>query len=85
MSVAIPRRIAEELKRRGIDAGPLIVDFSVNLLKLDPQAAAESHIELAMRYLEEGRKLIDGGLSSPVKSSIRLRRKLSKPLQHTST
>jgi hypothetical protein len=69
MSVAIPRRVAEELKRRGIDAEPLIVDFSVNLLRLDPQAAAESHIELAMRYLEEGRKLIDG---DPAQSSEKL-------------
>jgi hypothetical protein len=64
MSVAIPRRVAEELKRRSVD-----VDFLVNLLKLDPQAAAESHLELAVRYLEEGKNLID---KDPVQASEKL-------------
>jgi len=39
------------------------------LLKLDPQAAAESHLELAVRYLEEGRNLID---RDPVQASEKL-------------
>jgi hypothetical protein len=69
MSVVIPRRVAEELRKRGMDAEPLIVDFLVNLLKLDPQVAAESHIELAVKYLEEGKKLVDG---DPVKASEKL-------------
>ncbi|MCS7366850.1 MAG: PaREP1 family protein [archaeon YNP-WB-062] len=69
MSVVIPRKIAEELERRSIDAEPLIVDFLVKLLNLDPQIAAESHLELALRYLEEGRKLID---EDPVQSSEKL-------------
>jgi hypothetical protein len=58
MSVVLPRRVAEELKRRGVDVEPLVVDFLVGLLKLDPQAAAESHLELAMKYLGEGRNLV---------------------------
>ena len=65
----IPRRVAEELKRRGVDVEPLVVDFLVGLLKLDPQAAAESHLELAVRYLEEGRNLID---RDPVQASEKL-------------
>jgi hypothetical protein len=69
MSVAIPRRVAEELRKRGVDAEPLIVDLLVNLLKSDPQAAAESHIELAVKYLEEGKKLVDG---DPVQASEKL-------------
>jgi hypothetical protein len=69
MSVVIPRRVAEELKRRGVDVEPLVVDFLVGLLKLDPQAAAESHLELAVRYLEEGRNLID---RDPVQASEKL-------------
>jgi len=67
--VVIPRRVAEELKRRGVDVEPLVVDFLVGLLKLDPQAAAESHLELAVRYLEEGRNLID---RDPVQASEKL-------------
>jgi hypothetical protein len=69
MSVVLPRRVAEELKRRGVDVEPLVVDFLVGLLKLDPQAAAESHLELAVRYLEEGRNLID---RDPVQASEKL-------------
>ena len=69
MSVVLPRRVAEELKRRSVDVEPLVVDFLVGLLKLDPQAAAESHLELAVRYLEEGRNLID---RDPVQASEKL-------------
>jgi hypothetical protein len=69
MSPAIPRRAAEEPKRRNLDPEPLVVDFLVSLLELDPQAAAESHLELAVRYLEEGRKLID---TDPVQASEKL-------------
>jgi hypothetical protein len=69
MSLTIPRRLAEELKRRNLDPEPLVVDFLVSLLELDPQAAAESHLELAVRYLEEGRKLID---TDPAQASEKL-------------
>ncbi|WP_288104763.1 PaREP1 family protein [Thermofilum sp.] len=69
MSLTIPRRVAEELKRRNLDPEPLVVDFLVSLMELDPQAAAESHLELAVRYLEEGRNLID---TDPVQASEKL-------------
>jgi hypothetical protein len=69
MSIAIPRRIAEELERRRADAEPFVVDFLIKLLSLDPQAAAESHLELALRYLDEGRKLVD---KDPVQASEKL-------------
>jgi len=67
--VAVPRRIVEELERRGVDAVSLFVDFLVSFLKLDPQVAAESHLELAERYLEEGKKLVE---SDPVQASEKL-------------
>jgi len=69
MSLMIPRKVAEELKKRNLDPEPLIVDFLASLLELDPQAAAESHLELAVRYLEEGRKLID---TDPVQASEKI-------------
>jgi hypothetical protein len=59
MSVAIPKRIAEELEKSGVDVGSLIVDLLVKFLNLDPHVAAESHLELALKYLEEGERLID--------------------------
>ncbi len=65
----LPEKLVRELERRGLDAEPLVVDFLVGLLKLDPQAAAESYLELAVRYLEEGRNLID---RDPVQASEKL-------------
>jgi len=59
MSVAIPKRIAEELEKSGVDVGSLIVDLLVKFLNLDPHVAAESHLELASKYLEEGKRPID--------------------------
>ena len=83
--MVLPRRVAEELKRRGVDVEPLVVDFLVGLLKLEPQAAAESHLELAVRYLEEGGTSSTGTLFRLARSSIGLRRRLSRRLQRTST
>jgi len=68
MSVTIPRKVTEELKRRNVNA-EFLIDFLVNLLNLDPQVAAECHLELAMRYLEEGKKFVD---RDPVQSIEKL-------------
>ncbi|AGT35922.1 MULTISPECIES: PaREP1 family protein [Thermofilum] len=69
MSLTIPRRLAEDPKRRNLDPEPLVVDFLVSMLEPDPHAAAESHLELAVRYLEEGKNLID---TDPVQASEKL-------------
>jgi hypothetical protein len=57
------------LRGEGVDVGPLVVDLLVKLLSLDPQAAAEPHLELASKYLEEGRSLVD---RDPVQASEKL-------------
>jgi len=49
MSPSIPRRVAEEPKRRNLDPEPPADIFLASLLEPDPQAAAESHLELAVR------------------------------------
>jgi hypothetical protein len=69
MIVAIPKRLAEELGSRGFDVESLIIDLLTKLLNLDPKVAAESHLELAERYFEEGRALVD---KDPVQASERL-------------
>jgi len=38
-------------------------------LNLDPKIAVEAHVELALKYLEEGRELIDG---DPIQASEKL-------------
>jgi hypothetical protein len=69
MIVAIPKRLAEELGSRGFDVESLIIDLLTKLLNLDPKVAAESHLELAERYFEEGRALVD---KDPVQASEKL-------------
>ena len=69
MSPAIPRRAAEETKRRNLDPEPPADNFLASLLGSDPQIATEPHLELAVRYLEEGRGLID---TDPAQASEKL-------------
>jgi hypothetical protein len=85
MSVAIPKRIAEELEKSDVDVGSLIVDLLVKFLNLDPHVAAESHLELALKYLEEGKRLIDEDPLRPARSSTRQRRRPSRRSRCTST
>jgi hypothetical protein len=68
-TVILPRRIVEELGRRGVDPESYIVDLLVRSLSLDPMVGVEAHLELALRYLEEGRGLVD---SDPVQASEKL-------------
>lgn len=67
--VYIPRRLAEELERRGIDVESYAVDLLVRSLGLDPEVGSEAHLELALKYLEEGRALVD---RDPVRASEKL-------------
>jgi Archaeal PaREP1/PaREP8 family. len=69
LTVTIPSKIAEELARRGIDAETYIIDLLSRDLGVDPEIAAEAHVELALKYLEEGRELIDG---DPIQASEKL-------------
>jgi hypothetical protein len=59
VAVAIPRRLAQELEGRGVDVESLVIDSLVKALNLDPRVSVEAHLELASRYLEEGRNLAD--------------------------
>ena len=57
--VFIPRRLVEELEKRGIDVESYIVDLFARTLNLDPEIHADAHLELAQKYLEEGKNLVD--------------------------
>jgi len=69
MTVVVPRRLLEELERRGFDAESFIVDLLAKSLSLDLRVAVESHLELASRYFEEGRVLAD---KDPIQASEKL-------------
>jgi hypothetical protein len=69
VTVSLPKRLAEELEKRGVDVEPLLIDFLVKELNLDPRVGVEAHLELASKYLEEGRGLVD---KDPVQASEKL-------------
>ena len=67
--VTIPSIIAEELKRRGLNPEDVVLDALIRALKLDPGIVVEARVELANKYLNEGRELID---RDPVQASEKL-------------
>lgn len=69
MTVTIPKRLLEELEKRGFDARSFVIDLLAKSLNLDPEVVVESHLELALKYLEEGKSLVD---KDPVQASEKL-------------
>ena len=67
--IVIPKRLLDELERRGLDVSSFIIDLLVKTLNLDPDVATESHLELSLKYLEEGKTLVD---KDPVQASEKL-------------
>jgi hypothetical protein len=67
--VFIPRRIVEEIEGRGLSLEDVLVEALPKMLNLDPRVTAESRLELAERYLIEGRELID---KDPIQASEKL-------------
>ena len=67
--VTIPSIIAEELKRRGLNPEDVVLDALIRALKLDPGIVVEARVELANKYLNEGKVLID---RDPVQASEKL-------------
>ncbi len=67
--VTIPSIIIEELRRRGLDPEDVILDALIRVMDLDPDTVIEARVELAIKYLNEGRELID---KDPVQASEKL-------------
>jgi hypothetical protein len=67
--VSIPKVIMEKLVERGIDVETYVVDMLAKAVGLDPVAVAEAHLELAVRFLAEGKALAD---RDPVQASEKL-------------
>ncbi len=67
--VSIPKVIVEKLVERGIDVETYVVDMLAKAVGLDSEAVAEAHLELALRFLAEGKALAD---RDPVQASEKL-------------
>jgi hypothetical protein len=69
LTLYVPGKLVEEARRRGFDVESLVVDLLVRTLSLDPRVAGEAHLELSLRYLSEGRALVD---KDPIQASGKL-------------
>ncbi|MEZ0345270.1 MAG: PaREP1 family protein [Infirmifilum sp.] len=69
VSVTIPRRLYEKVAAMGVDVESWVVDLVLRGLNLDPEDEAEIHLELAEKFLEEGRGLVD---EDPAQASEKL-------------
>jgi len=69
LAVYIPERLVVEARRRGFDVESLVVELLARALNLDPQATCEVHLELSLKYLDEGRALVG---RDPVQASEKL-------------
>lgn len=63
--MAIPESIINEALRRGID----VIDLLARVLDLDPNDRVEAHLELAIKFLNEGKSLVD---KDPIQASEKL-------------
>lgn len=70
-SVALPKRIVDELEKRGLDVEDFMLSLLSKELNLDPEIVAEARLELAERYFAEGKELVD---RDPVQASEKLYR-----------
>ena len=69
MSISIPRKLFDEIVKKGIDIESYIIDLLTKMFNLDPIVSVESHLELSMKYLDEGKSLID---KNPIQASEKL-------------
>jgi hypothetical protein len=59
VTVSVPRKLVEELEKRGMDVETSVVDLLMKALNLDPKVGVDAYLELALKYLEEGKSLVD--------------------------
>ena len=58
-SIFIPKKVVDEVRKLGVDVESYIVDLIINSINLDPKVGVEVRLELAIKYLKEGKELID--------------------------
>ena len=67
--IEIPEVIASKAAELGIDIEREVLEYIIKRLGLDPKAEVEVHLNLAKKFLEEGRKLVD---KDPIQASEKL-------------
>jgi len=68
-SVTLPKRVVDELEKRGLDVEDLVLRLLSRELNLDPEIVAGARLELAEKYFADGKELVD---KDPVQASEKL-------------
>ena len=68
-SVTLPKRVVDELEKRGRDVEDFMLRLLSRELNLDPEIVAEARLELAEKYFADGKELVD---KDPVQASEKL-------------
>jgi hypothetical protein len=68
-SVTLPKRVVDELEKRGLDVEDLVLRLLSRKLNLDPEIVAEARLELAEKYFADGKELVD---KDPVQAGEKL-------------
>ncbi len=67
--IVIPMKIAEKIRKLGLDPESIVIEILTERLGMDPREAAEVHLELAEKYFREGLELVD---KDPIQASEKL-------------
>jgi len=57
--IHLPEKLVKKAMKKGIDIEREVLDYLIRSLDLNPKDEIELHIELAEKYLDEGKKLIE--------------------------
>jgi len=69
ITLRLPEVIVKRIKELGVDVESKLIDLILQGLSLDPEEEAEAHLELAEKFLEDGRRLVD---EDPTQASEKL-------------
>ena len=67
--IHLPEKLVKKALKRGIDIEKEVLDYLIRSPNLDPEDEIDLHIELAEKYLDEGKKLIE---KDPIQASEKL-------------
>lgn len=68
-AIEIPEKLVEEIRKKGINIETEIIDYLLKKLELDPDEEAKIHLELAGKFLVEGKNMLN---KDPIQASEKM-------------
>ena len=69
ITISLPKVLLQKIYEQKIDLEKMIIELLLKELKLNPRELVKVHIELAKKYLDEGKKLVE---KDPAQASEKL-------------